>query len=114
MSEVQLLVWLFGIHLVGFILVTVLLLPILRERHNHADADFDSEEGSSDDGWGNLPVTAPMPKGGPGGGVPLPDAVQSPVRFREPGRLSDRLRPAERRPLRDPERTPQRQPTPSR
>ena len=114
MSEVQLLVWLFGIHLVGFILVTVLLLPILRERRNQQGPDFDSEEGSSDDGWGNLPTTGPMPKGMPGGGVPLPDAVQSPVRFREPGRLSDRLRPPERRPLRDPERTPQREPARSR
>jgi len=114
MSDVQLLVWLFGIHLVGFILVTVLLLPILRERHNPQVPNFDNEDGNSDDGWGNLPVTGPMPKGMPGGGVPLPDAVQSPVRFREPGRLSDRLRPPERRPVRDPQRTPERTPARSR
>jgi hypothetical protein len=109
MSEVQLLVWLFGIHLVGFILVTVLLLPILRER-KVPKTEFDTEDGGSDDGWGNLPTSPRMPKGRPGGGIPLPDAIQSSVRMREHGRLSDRLRQPERRPVRDPQRQPARDP----
>jgi hypothetical protein len=113
MSEVQLLVWLFGIHLVGFILVTVLLLPVLRER-KAGQPELDSEEGGNDDGWGNLPISPRVPNGMPGGGLPLPDAIQSPVRLREHGRLSDRLRQPERRPVRDPQRQPGRQPVPTR
>jgi hypothetical protein len=47
----------------------------------------------------------PDPEPGP----PLPDAEQSPVRLREPGRLADARRPAPRRPEHAPERVHQRE-----
>jgi hypothetical protein len=109
MSEVQILLWMTGIHLVGFIAVGILMMPMLRDE----DHPTDEEPGSSDDGWGNLPGNGPVPKGLPGGGLPLPDAVQSKVRLREPGRLADRVRTRERRPIREPVRTPSRRPVPA-
>jgi hypothetical protein len=102
MSEVQLLLWMTGIHLIGFLCVGLLMIPALRDNDDPTDQD----SGSSDDGWGNLPTSRPNSGGGPGGGIPLPDAEQSRVRLREPGRLSERVRPRERRPVREPERRP--------
>jgi hypothetical protein len=111
MSEVQLLAWMFGIHLVGFIAVGILMIPTLRDEDQPPDQDT-----GSDDGWGNLPNQKPDPKGWPGGGVPLPDAEQSRVRMREPGRLSDKVSTRTRRPSREPLRRPVRSPehTPTR
>jgi hypothetical protein len=63
-------------------------------------------------GWwpGDDDDRPPEPRPGPGGGgLPLPDAAQSAVRLREPGRLGDRYRPA-RRPAHAPERAPGRTP----
>jgi hypothetical protein len=99
-----------GIHLVGFIAVGVLMMPMLRDE----DKPPEEDQGNSDDGWGNLPNSGPAPKGLPGGGVPLPDAIQSKVRFRGPGRLSDQIQHRERRPIREPSRTPERTPVPHR
>ena len=104
MGEVQLLVWLFGIHLFGLVAVGILLIPTLR---NNDDPEADQgDSGGSDDGWGNRPNVDPSPSRWPGGGIPLPDAEQSRVRLREPGRLADKLAPPERRPAREPSRTP--------
>jgi hypothetical protein len=105
MSEVDLLAWMFGIHLVGFIAVGILMIPTLRDDEPPTDSDS-----GSDDGWGNLPNQKPDPKGWPGGGVPLPDAEQSRVRLREPGRLADKLGDRTRRPSREPLRRPVRVP----
>lgn len=105
MSEVQLLLWLTGIHLVGFLCVGLLVLPVLRE---DSDPPPEQDSGSSDDGWGNLPANRPHDRGWPGGGLPLPDAEQSRVRLREPGRISERIRAPERRPAREPVRQPAR------
>ncbi|WP_249012170.1 hypothetical protein [Conexibacter sp. DBS9H8] len=102
MSEFELLAWMFGIHLVGFIAVGILMLPTLRD---DGDPPTDQDSGS-DDGWGNLPNSRPDPRGWPGGGLPLPDAEQSSVRLREPGRLADKVPNRDRRPVRDPRRTP--------
>ncbi len=102
MSEIQLLMWMMGIHLFGFIAVGVLLIPTLRGE----DGESDQDTGNSDDGWGNRPNVKPSPSRWPGGGIPLPDAEQSRVRFREPGRLADRRAPRERRPSREPARRP--------
>jgi hypothetical protein len=103
MSEVQLLAWMFGIHLVGFIAVGILMLPAFRDDEPPTDQDS-----GSDDGWGNLPNSRPDPRGWPGGGIPLPDAVQSSVRLRGPGRLSDQpgRRTVRRGPNREPVRSP--------
>lgn len=100
MSEgAQVALWIVGVHLIGFIAIAVLMLPALREDPggpNHRD----DENGG---GWGQRgPKTPPSRPRPPRGGIPLPDAVQAPVRLRGPGRLSE-LRPArERRPVRDP------------
>ncbi|MBO0767583.1 MAG: hypothetical protein J2O48_02755 [Solirubrobacterales bacterium] len=111
MSEVQLLAWLMGIHLIGFIAVGALLIPTLRDDQNPPE---DSDSGT-DDGWGNLPNSEkPDPRGWPGGGIPLPDAEQSRIRFRGPGRLADKVPSHQRRPVRDPERAPVPRRTPSR
>jgi hypothetical protein len=102
MSEVSLLAWMFGIHLVGFIAVGILMIPALRDDEPPTDQDS-----GSDDGWGNLPNSRPDPRGWPGGGIPLPDAVQSNVRLRGHGRLSDNVeRRTTRRPSREPVRSP--------
>jgi hypothetical protein len=101
-SDAQLLLWMTVIHLVGFIAVGLLMIPALRDNEPPGDQD----SGSSDDGWGNLPRGKPAPTGWPGGGIPLPDAQQSRVRLRGPGRLSEERRRFERRPAREPSRRP--------
>jgi hypothetical protein len=103
-GEVQLMLWIAGVHLLGLLCVAILLIPALR---SDDQPPFGGESGS-DDGWGNLPPELPRPKLWPGGGIPLPDAVQSRVRLREPGRLSELLPSRQRRPAREPERTPTR------
>lgn len=109
MSEMQLLLWLTGIHFVGFICVGLLMIPVLR---SDEDPPEDHDSGSSDDGWGNLPNGKPEPTNRPGGGIPLPDADQSRIRLREPGRISERLPTPDRRPVHDPVPRPVRQPEP--
>jgi hypothetical protein len=103
MSETQLLLWLTGIHFVGLICVGLLMLPALRDDR---PPPTDQDPGSSDDGWGNLPAGRPDSGNRPGGGLPLPDAEQSRIRLREPGRISEKHPGPQRRPVRDPERQP--------
>ena len=98
MTDVQLMLFLVGVHIFGFVAVGILMIPVLRDD----PSDTDDDGGSSDDGWGNRPNVKPDPSRGPGGGIPLPDAEQSTVRLREPGRLGDKLTPPERRPAREP------------
>jgi hypothetical protein len=98
MTEFQMMLFLVGVHIFGFIAIGLLMLPALRD--DNSDAGDDS--GSSDDGWGNRPNLMPNPSRWPGGGIPLPDAEQSTVRLREPGRLADKLPAPERRPARPP------------
>jgi hypothetical protein len=98
MTEFQMMLFLVGVHIFGFIAIGLLMLPALRD--DNSDAGEDS--GSSDDGWGNRPNVRPDPSRWPGGGIPLPDAEQSAVRLREPGRLADKLPAPERRPARPP------------
>jgi hypothetical protein len=98
MSEgVQLVLWIAGVHLLGFIAVCVLLLPALRD---DGGMDFNVDEG--DDGWGHGPENRPTKPTPPGGGIPLPDAVPASVRLRDHDRLGDRLPSRERRPVREP------------
>lgn len=108
MSELQLLLWMTGIHVVGFLAVGILMIPALRD--DEPPAEGGGESGGSDDGWGNLPRARPDSGGRPGGGIPLPDAEQSSVRFRGPGRLSEEIGRRSRRPAREPARTPHRRP----
>ncbi|MGH2863407.1 MAG: hypothetical protein ACRDLT_18165 [Solirubrobacteraceae bacterium] len=98
MTDVQLMLFLVGVHIFGFVAVGILMIPVLRER----PSDGEEEGGSSDDGWGNRPNVKPDPSRWPGGGIPLPDAEQSAIRLREPGRLGDKLTSPGRRPAREP------------
>lgn len=102
MTSTQLLLFLVVVHVFGFIAVGVLMLPAFRDD----GSDHDEDTGDSDDGWGNRPNVRPDPSKWPGGGIPLPDAEQSMVRLREPGRLADLLPSPERRPSPEPERVP--------
>ena len=108
MSEgVQLVLWIAGVHLIGFLCVAVLMLPALREDPGGTgDGQYDDGE----DGWGHGPRTPPTPPAPPRGGIPLPDAVPASVRLREPGRIGEHLPSRERRPVREPARRPERAP----
>lgn len=98
------LLWMGAIHLVGFLAVGILMIPALRD--DDPPPEEEGRGGGSDDGWGNLPRARPGSGGRPGGGIPLPDAEQSAVRFRGPGRLSEHRSGRERRPAREPVRRP--------
>ncbi len=103
MSEgVQLVLWIAGVHLIGFLCVAVLMLPALREDPDGTGGHLDEGE----DGWGRGPRTPPPAPKPPRGGIPLPDAVPAGVRLRGPERLGDRLPVRERRPVREPVRQP--------
>jgi len=104
MSPTQLLLFLVVVHVLGFIAVGLLIIPALRDDNS----DPGEDTGSSDDGWGNLPNVKPDPNRWPGGGIPLPDAEQSLVRLRGPGKLSDKVVSPHRRPVREPQRIPTR------
>ena len=61
------------------------------------------------DDWGEPPAGDPeTPTPPDGGGLPLPDAEQAPVRLREPGRIGERYGRPARRPEHEPVRAPQR------
>jgi hypothetical protein len=98
MTEFQMMLFLVGVHIFGFIAVGLLMIPALRDDNS----DTGEDSGNSDDGWGNRPNFKPDPSRWPGGGIPLPDAEQSSVRMREPGRLSDKITRPQRRPSREP------------
>jgi hypothetical protein len=72
---------------------------------------WESPPGSSDNdgggGGGSGPREPPAPSGAPSGGLPLPDAEQSPHRVRDHNR-PERRRLRLRRPAREPERSPAR------
>lgn len=106
-SDAQVLLWIAGVHLLGLACVGVLLIPALRENGPGTARRSDSE---GDDGWGRGPKRPPEPPVPPRGGIPLPDAEQSGVRLREPGRLSELLPKRDRRPAREPARRPERAP----
>ena len=106
-SANSLMLWIAGFHFIGLVCVAALLFPALRSDDNQGGADA----GSSDDGWGNLPQDQPRPKLWPGGGIPMPDATQSRVRLRDHQRLSDLRKVHQRRPAREPVRTPKRVPS---
>jgi hypothetical protein len=105
-GDVQLLLWIAGVHLLGLGCVAVLLIPALKE----TPSPNRRSEGEGEDGWGRGPKTPPKPPKPPRGGIPLPDAEPARVRLREPGRLADKLPNRQRRPSREPERAPVRTP----
>jgi hypothetical protein len=105
-SDAQLMLMIAGMHLLGLVCAAVLLVPALRERPEFPPQNSDP---GSDGGWGRGPDRPPPPQDPPsGGGIPLPDAVQSRVRLRDHRKLSEQLPKRDRRPAREPERTPAR------
>ena len=101
MSPDEELMVIFGaLHLVALVLGGVLFLMFLRSEAGSGRRPPEEDDG----GGGGNDRLSPGPKSSPSGGIPLPDAVQSSVRLRGPGRLRD-LRPRrERRPIREPAR----------
>ena len=72
-GDVQLMLMLAGMHLLGLVCAAALLLPALRGGPDLPPrGDHDSDEG-----WGHGPRRPPSPFDLPTGGLPLPDAVQS-------------------------------------
>lgn len=107
-SEGELVVIFGALHLVAAVLGGVLLYLFLR-----ADRTKDWAPPSEDDepgGGGNDRVGDPPRQTPPRGGVPLPDARQSTLRLRGPGRLSDARPWRGRRTAPEPVRTPARTP----
>lgn len=91
------------VHVIG---MAALVWALLRDDENRPDWR----------GWwpgGDDDPPEPPPSPRDRGGLPLPDAEPSAVRFREPGRLGDVHRRPARRPDHAPERAPQRPVTPA-
>jgi hypothetical protein len=103
-GDLELMVMIAGMHLLGLLCAAALILPALR---GGSDLPPGSER-DSDDGWGHGPPPPPAPVDPPSGGLPLPDATPARVRLRDHRRLSDLLPRRERRPAREPERQPTR------
>jgi hypothetical protein len=105
-GDVQLMLMIAGMHLVGLVCAATLLLPALR---GGPDLPPRSDRGS-DDGWGHGPPRPPTPHDAPPGGLPLPlplpDAAPARVRLRDHRRLPDLVPRPERRPAREPARDP--------
>jgi hypothetical protein len=82
-----------ALHLVALVLGAVLFVMFLR---SDAGSRFKGPEEDDGGGGGNDRIGG-GPKSSPSGGIPLPDAIQSTVRLRGPGRLADLRRPERRR-----------------
>src|SRR5947209_687329 len=101
-GELELMLMIAGMHLLGLIGAFALLLPALR-----GEPDIRPRGNrDSDDGWGHGPPKPPTPSDLPTGGLPLPDATPARVRLRDHRRLADLLPARERRPAREPVREP--------
>jgi hypothetical protein len=101
-GDTQLVLMIAGMHLLALVVAAALILPALRDRPEAGP----SSDGGSDGGGGHGPSRPPAPPTGPGGGLPLPDAVPPRVRLRDHRRLADHHPGPDRRPAREPGRTP--------
>jgi hypothetical protein len=89
------------IHVIAFVVLLALMGRDMLDVFRSPPAD-------GGDG-GEPPASEPASRPSPGGGgLPLPDADQAPVRLREPGRIGDRYPRPSRRPDHEPARIPQR------
>jgi hypothetical protein len=100
--DAELVVLLAGLHLLGFLFAVVLLFVLMRADTANAWSPPDED----DDDGGNDRRPKPEPRGPFGGGLPLPDAIQSRVRLRGPERLADLYPRPQRRPAREPNPAP--------
>lgn len=103
--DTQLVALFVGLHVVGMGVIAALLVMFLRAETTRGWAPPDEDEGGGGGGSDRLPPRAP---GGPGDdGLPLPpDARPARFRLRDERRLADLLPPRERRPAREPDRSP--------
>jgi hypothetical protein len=97
-GEVLALLLLAGVHLVGAVLLVGVLL-------RNDDIPWRSLWPHDDDGGGRGPVAPTSPPD-----LPLTGATPAPARLREPGRLADAYGRRARRPVREPEPAPEREP----
>jgi hypothetical protein len=102
-GDAQLMLMIAGLHLLGLVCAAVLIIPALRDGPDFPPQRPDS---GSDDGWGRGPGERPKPPDPPRGGIPLLDAEQARIRLRDHRKLPEHLPTRERRPSREPERTP--------
>ena len=102
-GDTQLMLMIAGVHLLALACVAMLMIPLMRDGQWTPRPRPDSD---SDEGWGRGPRRPPSRPEPPRGGIPLPDAVPARVRLRDHGSLGDLLPPRERRPAREPDRTP--------
>jgi hypothetical protein len=106
-GDAQLMLMIAGMHLLGLVCAAVLIIPALRDNPDFPQQYPDS--GSDGGGGGGGPERPPAPKDPPrGGGIPLLDAEQARIRLRDNRKLTEKLPKRERRPAREPERTPAR------
>jgi hypothetical protein len=103
-GEYQLLLMIAGMHVLGLGCAVVLIWLAVREGDELPRSDGDGSDG----GWGNEPRRPPKPSDRPWGGVPLPDARQPRLRLRDHRKLQDLEPRHERRPAREPKRSPTR------
>jgi hypothetical protein len=106
-GEVQVVLLIGGLHLIGLLGAGLLVLQCLRESPAGSQVQPRDDE---DGGGGNDRRPRPAPWRPRGGGPPLPDADPARVRLRSPGLLAELLPGRQRRPLRDPGREPRRTP----
>jgi hypothetical protein len=93
-----------GLGIVVFV-VLVVVVGLILGRHS-GPGPSDPNPG---DGWGNGPPPPDPPRPDrPPGGIPLDDASPARVRLRGRGRLADKLPARTRRPVREPDRAPDR------
>src|SRR5436305_1029447 len=104
-GDAQLMLMIAGMHVLGLVCAAVLIIPALRET---PDLPPRRSDPGSDGGWGRGPDVPPAPPKPPRGGIPLPDAEPARVRLRDHDKLGDLLPRRERRPVREPQRTPAR------
>jgi hypothetical protein len=102
-GDAQLMLMIAGLHLLGLVCAAVLIIPALRES---PDFPPNRPDPGSDDGWGRGPGGPPKPPDPPRGGIPLLDAEQARIRLRDHRKLSEHHPRRERRPAREPDRTP--------
>ena len=102
-GDAQLMLMIAGMHLLGIVCAAVLILPALRDSPEIPPGRPDQ---GSDGGWGRGPDLPPKPPDSPRGGIPLPGAEPASVRLRDHRTLTEQLPKRERRPSREPDRTP--------
>ncbi|MFL5824025.1 MAG: hypothetical protein ACJ764_11345 [Solirubrobacteraceae bacterium] len=102
-SAAQLVLMVGGMHILGLACALALIIPALRDRPEPPQPPSDGS-----DGGGGLHRPSPDAPMRPRGGIPLPDAQPARIRLREPGRLADQRPGRERRPAREPVRSPTR------